>query len=141
MKVKVNTDRRSEIDKQFDAIYNKMVAAAKLNPRQENIVAAYLQKIMIMRMHEIESVLDMSWLLALIESEGFGTDPKRGATRLLRAQRAAVDIREEAYGHGCADAHGFWQSYDGCGIEHLQARLKLYGCEYNPRIGESDDNT
>ena len=40
MKVKVEKDRRSEIDKQFDAMYNKMVMAAKLNPRQENIVSA-----------------------------------------------------------------------------------------------------
>lgn len=136
MKVKVEKDRRSEVDKVFDAMYNKMVRAAKLSPMQENIVATYMRKIMGMRLHEIESVIDMSWLIALIESEGFGTDPKRGATRLLRAQRTAVDVRNEAYGHECADAHGFWHSYDGCGVEHLQTRLKRYGCEYDPRIDE-----
>jgi hypothetical protein len=136
MKVKVERDRRSDVDKAFDKIYNKMVHDAKLTPRQENIVSAYMKKIMLMRMHEIESIVDMSWMIHMIEDEGWGTDPSKGATRLLRSQTGAAAIREEAYGHECTDAHGFWNSYDGCGLEHLQTRLKRYGCEYNTRIEE-----
>lgn len=136
MKVKVNTDRRSDVDKIYDAKYNKMVALAKLNPRQATIVAAYVRDLLGIRIHEVESCVDMAWLIALIESEGYGTDPKRGATRLLRVQHAAVDIRNEAYGHKSVDANGILQSYDGCGLEHLQTRLARYGCEYDPRIGD-----
>ena len=121
MRVKIEKDRRSDVDKAFDKIYNKMVRDARLTPRQENIVAAYLQKIMLMRMHEIESCVEMSWMLSAIENDRCGTDPKKGATRLVKLQNGAAQIREEAYGHGCMDAHGFWNSYDGCGLEHLQA--------------------
>lgn len=138
MNVKVEKDRRSEVDKIFDKIYNKMVHDAKLTPRQENVVAAYMRKIMVMRMHEVESVVDMSWMISMIENEGFGTDPNRGATRLKRAQNGAAEVRNEAYGHECADANGFWHSYDGCGLEHLQVRLKRYGCVYEPRIEEDE---
>ena len=138
MKVKVEADRRSEVDKLYAAKYNKMVASAKLNPRQATIVSAYVRDLLGIRMHEIESALDMAWLIALIESEGFGTDPKRGATRLLRVQQAAVDIRNEAYGHKSVDANGILQSYDGCGLEHLQARLARYGCEYDTRIEDEE---
>jgi hypothetical protein len=84
-----------------------------------------------MRIHEIESAKDMGWLLALIESEGFGTDVKRGAKRLLRVQQKCVDICNEAYGHECIDANGFWQKYDGCGLEYLQNRLARYEVEYD----------
>ena len=134
MKVKVDTDYRSDIDKKFDSIYNKMVRDARLNPRQENIVAAYLYKIMQMRIHEIEGAVEMSWIIALIESEKFGTDQRRGAKRLLRAQAKAVDVRNEAYGHDCFDGGGFWKSYDGCGFERLQIRLGRHGCEYDAKL-------
>lgn len=136
MNVKVDKDRRSDVDKALDKIYNKMVHDAKLTPRQENIVAAYLQKITLMRMHEIESCVEMSWMLSAIENDRCGTDPKKGATRLVKLQSGAAQIREEAYGHGCTDAHGIWNSYDGCGLEHLQTRLKRYGVEYDARIEE-----
>jgi hypothetical protein len=136
MKVKVETDLRSDVDKIYDAKYNKMVSVAKLNPRQATIVKAYVRDLLGIRIHEVESCVDIAWLIALIESEGFGTDPKRGATRLLRVQQAAVDIRNEAYGHKSVDANGILRSYDGCGLEHLQTRLARYGCEYDPRIGD-----
>lgn len=139
MKVNVNTDHRSDVDKLFDAKYNKMVSVAKLNPRQATIVAAYVRDLLVIRIHEVESCVDMAWLIALIESEGFGTDPKRGAIRLLRVQQAAADIRNEAYGHKSVDANGILRSYDGCGLEHLQTRLARYGCEYDPSIGDSDE--
>ena len=138
MKVKVVKDRRGEADRKIDDLYNKMVRTARLTPLQENTVADYIRKILIIRMHEIESVTDMSWMISLIEGEGFGTDPNKGATRLLRAQRSASEIREEAYGHKCVDANGIYRDYDGCGLEHLQVRLKQYGCEYNARLGEGE---
>lgn len=138
MKAKVEKDRRSDVDKAFDKIYNKMVHDAKLTPRQENIVAAYMRKIMVMRMHEVESVVDMSWMLSAIENDRCGTDPKKGATRLVKLQNGAAEIRNEAYGHEFADSNGFWHSYDGCGLEHLQVRLKRYGCVYEPRIEEDE---
>ena len=138
MKVKVVKDRRGEADRKIDDLYNKMVRTAKLTPLQENTVADYIQKILIIRMHEIESVTDMSWMVSLIEGEGFGTDQNRRATRLLRSQRTASEIREEAYGHRCVDANGIYREYDGCALEHLQTRLKRYGVEYNARIGEEE---
>ena len=127
-------DRRSEIDRKFDMMYNGMVAKAKLTPKQSQIVARYLREIMAMRLHEIESARDMGWLLSLIEIEHFGTNVKRGAKRLLRVQQGMADIVNEAYGHECIDANGYWQSYDGCGLEHLQQRLKRHGVEYDTAI-------
>jgi hypothetical protein len=133
MKVRVSADNRSEIDKRFDSIYNKMVRDANLSPKQENIVATYLHKIMHMRINEIESAIEMGYLVALIESEHFGTDPKRGAKRLFRVQSCAAEAINEAYGHSCIDSAGFWSSYDGCGIERLQGRLANLGVEYEPK--------
>jgi hypothetical protein len=134
MKVKVKADNRSEIDKRFDSIYNKMVRDARLSPIQENIVATYLHKIMQMRINEIEAAVEMSYLIALIESEHFGTDVTRGrAKRLFRVQKYATDAIDEAYGHACIDSAGFWKSYDGCGLERLQVRLARLGCDYDPK--------
>ena len=130
----VKKDRRSEIDRKFDMMFNGMVAKAKLTPKQSQIVSRYLREIMGMRLHEIESARDMGWISALIESEKFGTDTKRGATRLVRVQQKCADIINEAYGHECIDANGYWQSYDGCGLEHLQQRLALHGVEYDTAI-------
>lgn len=98
-----------------------------------------LRSIIERRIHEIESAVDMGWLLALIESEHFGTDVKRGAKRLPRVQQKAADYRNEAYGHKCLDANGVWQKYDGCGLQHLQQRLLRHGVEYDLKLGESGD--
>ena len=134
MKVKVSADNRSEIDKRFDSIYNKMVRDAKLSPKQENIVSTYLHKIMQMRINEIEAAIEMAYLIALVESEHYGTDPKRGAKRLFRVQSAAANAVNEAYGHACVDSAGFWCSYDGCGLERLQGRLSSLGVEYDHKV-------
>ena len=130
----VKKDRRSEIDRKFDMMFNGMVAKAKLTPKQSQIVSRYLREIMGMRLHEIEAARDMGWLLSLIEVEHYGTDVKRGATKLLRVQQGMADIVNEAYGHDCIDANGYWQSYDGCGLEHLQQRLARHGVEYDTAI-------
>ncbi len=135
MKVLVKADNRSEIDKRFDSIYNKMVRDAHLSPKQENIVATYLHKIMQMRINEIEGAIEMSYLIALIESEHFGTDTKRGhAKRLHRVQAYATEAINEAYGHSCIDSAGFWNSYDGCGLERLKVRLSRLGVEYDTKV-------
>ena len=134
MKTKVQLDKRNAIDRKFDDKWNRLVREARLSPKQSNLVARYLREIMGMRMLEIESAVDMGWLLALIESEKFGTDVSKGAKRLLRAQAKAVEIRNEAYGHDCVDANGYWESYDGCGIEHLQVRLARHGVEYDTNL-------
>jgi hypothetical protein len=133
MKVKVSADRRSEIDKRFDSIYNKMVRDAHLSPKQENIVATYLHKIMNMRVTEIEAAVEMGYLIALVESEHFGTDTKRGAKKLYRTQAYAAEAINEAFGHSCIDSAGFWNSYDGCGLERLQGRLSSLGVDYDPK--------
>lgn len=130
----INKDKRNEIDRKFDMMFNGMVAKAKLTPKQSQIVARYLREIMAMRLHEIESARDMGWLLSLIEVEHYGTDVKRGATKLLRVQQGMANIVNEAYGHDCIDANGYWQSYDGCGLEHLQQRLARHGVEYDTAI-------
>lgn len=131
MKAILPKDRRSKIDSKFDDMWNKLCRDANLSAKQSMIVARYLREIMGMRIHEIEGAVDMGWILALIESEKFGTDVKHGAKRLLRVQQRCVDIRNEAYGHECIDANGFWQKYDGCGIEHLQQKLARYNVEYD----------
>jgi hypothetical protein len=134
MKAIVNLDKRGDADKKFDDMWNKLCAKAKLTPIQSNLVANYLRELIGIRMHEIESAVDMAWLVALIESENFGTDVAKGATRLLRVQQYAADVRNEAYGKGCVNANGVWDKYDGCGVEHLKVRLSRYNVEYDTGI-------
>ena len=133
MKVRVSADNRNEIDKRFDTLYNKMVRDARLSPKQENIVATYLHKIMQMRIHEVEGVVEMAYLIALIESERYGTDPKR-STRLHRVQATATEAINDAYGHSCIDSAGFWNSYDGCGYERMLSHLHRLGLEYENKL-------
>jgi hypothetical protein len=133
MKVLAKADNRSEIDKRYDTIYNKMVRDARLTPLQENIVATYLHKIMQMRIHEIEGVVEMAYLIALIESEHYGTDPKR-SSRIHRVQACATEAINEAYGHSCIDSAGFWCSYDGCGYERMLSHLHRLGLEYENKL-------
>lgn len=134
MKAIVKLDKRGDIDKAFDDRWNKMCRDAKLNRMQSMIVANYLSDIVTRRMHEIESAVDMGWLIALIEGEKFGTDVKRGAKRLMRAHQNAVNARNEGYGNGCVNANGVWDKYDGCGLEHLKVRLARYGVEYDTNL-------
>ncbi len=134
MRAIIDRDKRSEIDRKFDDMWNRLCREAKLSTKQSMLVARYLREIMGMRINEIESAVDMGWIIALIESEKFGTDVKHGAKRLLRVQQKSADVRNEAYGRECIDANGFWQKYDGCGIEHLQSRLLRYGVEYDTKL-------
>jgi hypothetical protein len=133
MKAKVNLDKRSNAEKIWDAMYNAMVREAHLSPKQEAVVSIYLRNIIGLRIHEVESAVEMGFHIALIEGEKFGTDVKRGAKRLLRVQNNAVAARNEAYGKECIDANGCL-TYDGCGLEHLQTRLARHGVEYQTRL-------
>lgn len=134
MKARVNLDKRGEADRIWDKMWNDLVRQARLTPMQSALVSKYLRAILKLRINEIESAVDMGWLLALIESENFGTDVSKGATRLLRVQRHACEVRNEAYGKGCVDANGVWDEYDGCGLEHLKVRLARYGVDYDTKI-------
>ncbi len=138
MKVKVVKDRRCELDRQYDEMFNKMVRDAALNARQRVIVQTYLRNLMRMRIHEIEAVVEMSYLIALIKSEKFGTHP-RNSTRLKRVQQAASEELDDAYQRGAVNANGFWDDYDGCGLERLQHRLSNLGIEYDCKIKRGCD--
>lgn len=130
MKAIVNLDKRGELDKKWDKMWNDLVRSAKLTPIQSNLVGRYLRELLQLRMREVESACDMAWLLALIECENFGTDVSRGAKRLPRVQQHAADVRNEAYGKQCINANG-QIDYDGCGLEHLKVRLARYNVEYD----------
>lgn len=131
MKAIYKRDRRDDDDKKYDDLWNKLCRNARLNHMQSTLVSKYLRDIIGMRIHEIESAIDMAWLISLIESEKFGTDVKRGAKRLIRAQRYARDVANDEYGKGCVNANGVWDDYDGCGLEHLKLRLEKHGVEYD----------
>ena len=134
MKAKVIRDRRSDIDRQYDDMFNKMVRDAGLNARQRVIVQTYLRSIVRIKLHETEAVMEMAYLLALIKSEKFGTDPKK-STRLKRVQQAASEELNDVYERRHINANGFLEDYDGCAVERLQARLANLGIEYETKIG------
>lgn len=128
MKARVNLDNRGRIAKQYDEMLNAMKRDAGLTPKQFAVVGRYIRKVIGLRIHEVEAAVEMSYLISLIESEKFGT--AAGATRIPRVQAKAVEVRNEAYGHSCIDANGNIDTYDGCGLEHLQIRLARHGVDY-----------
>ncbi|MBQ3015280.1 MAG: hypothetical protein IJD79_00710 [Clostridia bacterium] len=131
MNVIIQKDKRSPLDRQYDDLWNKLVRDANLSSMQRTLVARYLRAIISKRFEEIVEAMDMTYILALIESEHFGVDESRGATRLKRVRDKSLEIREEAYSHSCIDANGHYQKYDGCGREYLANRLKQYGVIYD----------
>ena len=134
MKANVNLDKRGKAMRMYDEMLNAMKRDAKLTPIQFAVVGRYIRKVIGLRIHEIEAAVEMSYLLALIESEKFGTGV--GATRIPRVQAKAVEVRNEAYGHTCIDANGNIDTYDGCGLEHLQIRLARHGVDYVTKLEE-----
>ena len=138
MNVKISRDRRTETDRQFDDMFNKMVRDAGLSARQRIIVQTYLRTLLRMRLHEVEAVIEMSYLLSLIEGEHYGTCPKR-STKLKRVQKRAAEHIDDAYGRGCINANGCYESYDGCGLERLVSRLANYGVEYQVKRSEETE--
>ena len=139
MKARVIKDRRSDADRMYDDMFNKMVRDANLNARQRVVVQNYLRSIIRIKLVETEAVMEMAYLLALIESEKFGTNP-RNSTRLKRVQNAAAAQLNDVYERGCINANGFVEDYDGCAVERLQSRLANYGIEYSTKIGGGEDD-
>jgi hypothetical protein len=130
MKARVNLDKRGKIAKREDELLNAMKRDAGLNPRQFAIVGHYYRELIGLKIHETEAAVEMSYLIALIEGEKYGTDPGRGAVKIPRVQKNACEARNEAYGKSCVDANGNINVYDGCGLEHLQIRLARHGVDY-----------
>lgn len=134
MKANVNLDKRGKAMRMYDEMLNAMKRDAGLTPKQFAVVGRYIRKVIGLRIHEIEAAVEMSYLIALIESEKFGT--AAGSTRIPRVQAKAVEARNEAYGHTCIDANGNIDTYDGCGLEHLQIRLARHGVDYVTKLEE-----
>lgn len=127
MKAKVELDKRGEIDKRFDRLFDKMVRDANLNPKQKYIVRKYLISTIGEKVREVENAMNMGFWIGLIELFNFGCNKR--ATRLPRLQNYVRDVVNEAYGKESIDANGFLH-YDGCGIEHLKTHLARHGVEF-----------
>lgn len=134
MKAKVTLDKRADIDKRYDALFEKMARDAALTPKQRYIVSTYLHNIIGDKIHEVENAMDMAFWLGLIELYQFGHNKR--ATRLIRLQKYVRDLLNEAYGHDCVNANGQIE-YDGCGYIRLENRLKNYGIQFVDRTGEN----
>lgn len=127
MKAKALLDKRSEADKKYDRLFDKMVRDANLSPKQRMIVINYIAKITGEKVREVENAMDMGFWIGLIELEHFGHNKR--ATKLPRLQAYVRDVVNEAYGKDCIDANG-QVCYDGCGIEHLKMHLARHGVEF-----------
>lgn len=134
MKARFEKDKRTEFDKLYDTMWNKLCREARLSPMQKQLVAQYLRAIIAQRIVEVESAVDMSWLITLIERENYGTDVSKGATKLLRDQQYACDTRNKAFDHDYVDGNGIFHDYDNCGVEHLKVRLSRYGVIYDTTL-------
>lgn len=134
MKAKATLDKRADIDKRYDALFEKMARDAALTPKQRYIVSTYLHNIIGDKIHEVENAMDMAFWLGLIELYQFGHNKR--ATRLIRLQGYVRDLLNEAYGHDCVNANGQIE-YDGCGYIRLENRLKNYGIQFVDRTGEN----
>ena len=133
MNAKVTLDKRNELDKKYDTMWNKFYKDANLNPKQKIVVQKFVRDLLGTRMNEVQASTEMAYMLALIEVERFGT--RHGATRLLRVQDRAREHINEVYGNKCIDANGAIV-YDGCGYERLVRRLESKGIEYDGRVLE-----
>lgn len=133
MKAKVTLDKRNELDKKYDMMWNKLCREANLNPRQKYVVQKYIRDILGTKMNEVQAATEMAYMLGMIETVNFGT--KKGSTRLLKVQDRAREHINETYGSKSFDANGIY-GYDGCGYERLVNRLKSKGVEYDGKVLE-----
>ena len=127
MKSKVELDKRNDLDKRYDRLFDKMVRDAHLTPKQKYIVTNYIEKVIGEKVREVENAMDMGFWISIIELFNFGHNKR--ATRLPRLQNYVREVINEAYGKDCVDANGH-VCYDGCGIEHLKTRLAKHGVEF-----------
>ena len=133
MNAKVELDKRNELDKKYDMMWNKLCREANLNPRQKYIVRKYVHDLLGTRMNEVQAATEMAYMLGMIEIENFGT--RKGSTRLLRVQDRAREHINKAYGAKSIDANGDI-GYDGCGYERLVRKLESKGVEYDGKVLE-----
>lgn len=133
MNAKVELDKRNELDKKYDTMWNKLCRDANLNPKQKFIVSKYIRDLLGTRMNEVQAATEMAYMLAMIETVSFGT--RKGSTRLLKVQDRAREHINETYGSKSFDANGIY-GYDGCGYERLVNRLESKGIEYDGRVLE-----
>lgn len=133
MNAKVELDKRNELDKKYDTMWNKLCRDASLNPKQRFIVSKYIRDLLGTRMNEVQAATEMAYMLAMIETVSFGT--RKGSTRLLKVQDRAREHINESYGSKSFDANGVF-GYDGCGYERLVNRLESKGIEYDGRVLE-----
>lgn len=131
MNAKVELDKRNELDKKYDIMWNKLCRDANLNPRQKFIVSKYIRDLLGTRMNEVQAATEMAYILAMIETVNFGT--RKGSTRILKVQDRAREHINETYGSKGLDANGVY-GYDGCGYERLVHRLESKGVEYDGKL-------
>jgi hypothetical protein len=78
--------------------WDKLCRKAGLSPKQKVLVNEYVEA----QREEARSASEMSFSLALIESEHFGT--RRSSTRLQRVKERAKEIlNEEVVDDACSD--------------------------------------
>ena len=123
MKIKPKLDRRGDDDYQKidDREWNMLCRNANLTRQQQICVGQYLDKQIKRKIREVENSVRYAALIYLRESHRFG------AIRLARANQGINRVIVDAYDRDCIDANGVLQTWDGCGLEHLEQRLKANG--------------
>lgn len=61
----VQKDKRCDIDKRYDKMWNDLCRNAKLTARQSTLVSFYLRELLTLRIHEVESARDTNCLTCL----------------------------------------------------------------------------
>lgn len=120
-------DNRTEEDKRDDLLWNKLCRKANLNPVQQMTVSRYVDDLLRQRMTEVESAVEMGYIIALNEVLGFGTK------RIKRVQSCAADNIEKTYSAMSFNGTSKIATYDGCAMQRLKAWCKSIGIEYDRR--------
>lgn len=123
MKILGKADKRSKHDyqKQQDDAWSRACRQAKLTVQQQIIIGSYLDREIGDKIHEIVSAVKCASYIYLREKYEFG------AQRLRSFNRGVSSLLNDSYGRETVDANGKNQQWDGCGIEHLEQKLKNLG--------------
>lgn len=122
-------DNRTAEDKRDDLLWTKVCRKANLNPVQQMTVSRYVDDLLRQRMTEVESAVEMGYIIALNEVLGFGEK------RIKRVQECAAANIEKAYGAMSFDGNCSVARYDGCAMQRLNNWLKGMGIEYTRKEG------
>lgn len=125
MKIKPKLDRRGDEDYQKidDKEWNALCRSAGLSRRQQILISAYLDKQMKRKINEVQAATKYGAYIYLREKYRFGFK------RIAQFERGVTDVLSDAYGKESIDANGHYQTWDGCGIEHLEHRLRQIGID------------